>query len=179
MSLNHDGITKEYFLVVYKALSGSICLFIETNQKLTDELYTELHGFIGPQLTSISSEISDNYINEQQTIDNDSGPKYLYFNELNCQHQGTIHLNNRFIKNKTISSDMMNILIDLFDNRNKNDTNEETIVKTMSGYWIVKRSGNSRHFFVIVNKNSTLPDIADETKKMCEQHVKNVFFDKN
>lgn len=177
MFIKERSVVKEYYFLVYKALSGIICLFVETTNELTEELFAELHSFIGPQLVKLASEIGENYANGA-VAENDSGPKYLYFNHLDFCHQGSIYLNNRLVKNSTIPQDVMNILVDLFD-RGDSSSNEETIVKTLSDFWIVRRISNFRHFYVILNKSSTLLEVTEEAKKLYDQHLKNVYFDKN
>lgn len=53
----------------------------------------------------------------------------------------------------------MNLIADLFNDKNSNNTNEESVIKTLNDFWIVKKSSNSRHFFVIINKSSTLLEV--------------------
>jgi hypothetical protein len=107
--------------------------------------------------------------------------KYLYFNELSQIHQGTIHwrntLSDRVKTNSTISMELTNLIADLYDDRkSKNDMYQETDLKTHNDYWIVRRTSNYRHFFLVQNKNCTLLDITEETQKSIDANVKNVFF---
>lgn len=75
----------------------------------------------------------------------------------------------------------MNLLADLFndeDDASGDPVAEETIVKTLNDYWIVRRSSNWRHFFVVVNKSSTLLSVTEEAITIFDEYAKNVFFTK-
>lgn len=149
--------------------------------QLNEEFYDELHIFIGPQLTNIASDIGEQFIKEQSSSnasgqsDDSANVKYLFFNELNCQHSGTIHLSQKLLKKKSnIPRDVMNLLNDLYIQDALKLSSGEVIVKTMNDYWIVKRASNWRHSFVVFNKASTLLEIADEASKFFEQNTNNV-----
>lgn len=218
-----------YKMIVYNALSGTLCLFVKGKLKhriffffaldrietcnfhghfifdidksaLTSEFYEELHAFIGPQLTNIASDIAENLTKEATGLGNKSlicsslssstssgagnsvsdestqSTKYLFFNELNFQHNGTVHINQKLYKKKrSIPRDIMNLLNDLYMQDANASNSCEIIVKTLSDYWIVKRSTNWRHSFVIFNKNATLLDIAEEANKIFDTHLNDVF----
>lgn len=163
---------------------------------LTNDFYEELHAFIGPQLTNIASDIAENLTKEQTatgkslicsststTTGNTNSDettqttKFLFFNELNFQHNGSVHLNQKLYKKKrSIPREIMNLLNDLYVQDANTANSSEIIVKTLSDYWIVKRSTNWRHSFVIFNKkNSTLLDIAEEANKIFETHLNEIF----
>lgn len=220
----NNGQCQVYKMIVYNALSGTLCLFVKgktlidcswrknwrkfhwskrfrpftEKDALTSEFYEELHTFIGPQLTNIASDIAENLTKETVTGNrslictssstastansnsDESTPatKYLFFNELNFQHNGTVHINQKLYKKKrSIPRDIMNLLNDLYmqDANVSNSSSCEIIVKTLSDYWIVKRSTNWRHSFVIFNKNATLLDIAEEANKIFDTHMNDVF----
>lgn len=102
--------------------------------------------------------------------------KYLFFNELNCQHNGTVHLNQKlYNKQRSIPREIMNLLCDLYVQDMNAPNAGEVIMKTFNDYWIVKRSTNWRHSFIIFNKNSTLLDISDEANKLFDVHLSDVF----
>lgn len=165
---------------------------------LSSEFYEELHRFVGPQLTNIASDIAEHLIKESSTgskstlictsltgtnansssDDATQQTKYLFFNELNFRHNGTVHINQKLYKKKrTIPRDIMNLLNDLYvqDTNISSSSSCEVIVKTLNDYWIVKRSTNWRHSFVIFNKNGTLLDIAEEANKIIDAHLNDVF----
>lgn len=111
-------------------------------------------------------------------VNDDLSPtiKYLFFNELNFQHNGTVHFNQKLYKKKrSIPRDVMNLLHDLYMQDASFSNSCEVIVKTLKDCWIVKRSTNWRHSFVIFNKNATLLDIAEETNKIFDAHLNDVF----
>lgn len=161
---------------------------------LTNDFYEELHAFIGPQLTNIASDIAENLTKDifpgkslictststssvnSNADESTQSTKYLFFNELNFQHNGTVHLNQKLYKKKrTIPREIMNLLNDLYVQDANTSNSSEIIVKTLSDYWIVKRSTNWRHSFVIFNKNATLLDIAEEANKIFDTHLNDVF----
>ncbi|GAB0096920.1 CCZ1 [Sergentomyia squamirostris] len=170
-----------YHLVIYRAFGAIICLFIHDKTALTEDLYGELQAFIGPQLTTISSEISEfSARNSAKILDSTEGtsPKFLFFNDFSLQHDTTFYSDGVVHKNSSISRDIMNVIADLYGERSGSIVSEETIVKMCNDLWITHKKSNSRHFIAIVNKNATLLEIAEETGKLCDQHIKNVFFDK-
>lgn len=136
------------------------------------------------QMNSTSSDKSN--LGDQQIQQ-----KYLYFNDLNRRFYATFYNdlsvnNNRQVKCAIIPSDIMNLLVDLYDkdsrveSRNSIiDTDKESIMKTYADYWIVKRTSNSRHLYLIMNKNSTLIDVSEESKKIMDNIIKNVYFNKH
>lgn len=175
----------------------SIGIFV-AKTPLTTEFYEELHTFIGPQLTNIASDIAEHLIKESSSgtkstlictsstgtnsnlnvDDSMQQTKFLFFNELNFQHNGTVHINQKlYNKKRSIPRDIMNMLNDLYvqDMNVSNSTSCEVIVKTLNDYWIVKRTTNWRHSFVIFNKNGTLLDIAEEANKIIDTHLNDVF----
>lgn len=195
----NDGQIQTYRMIVYNALSGTLCMFVQDKKTLTEEFYEELHAFIGPQLTNIASDIAENLAMEAGTSgiksllctsppsssmttstssadDAAQTTKYLFFNELSCQHSGTIHLNQKLYKKKSsVPRDVMNLLNDLYVQDAESLNYCEVVVKTLSDYWIVKRSTNWRHSFIIFNKSATLLDIADEANKLFDSHLNDVF----
>lgn len=159
---------------------------------LTEEFYDELHTFIGPQLTSIASDLGEQFTKDSRnnsktmlctsstsinTLGGDEpSTKYLFFNELNCQHNGTVHINHKLLKKKNnVPQDIMNLLTDLYVQDTNQSNSCEVIVKTLNDYWIVKRSTNWRHSFIVFNKSTTLLEVADEASKIYDQHLNDVF----
>lgn len=159
---------------------------------LTEEFYDELHAFIGPQLTSIASDLGEQFTKDSRnssksmlctsstsinTLGGDEpATKYLFFNELNCQHNGTVHVNHKLLKKKNnVPQDIMNLLTDLYVQDTNKSNSCEVIVKTLNDYWIVKRSTNWRHSFIVFNKSTTLLEVADEASKIYDQHLNDVF----
>lgn len=84
-------------------------------------------------------------------------PKFLYLNECNSRHNGTLTG-----KNGALSRDLINILMDLYEETNDRNVSEETIVKTMNDFWLFRKNCNSRCFFVLINKYATLVEISGE-----------------
>ncbi|XP_058463805.1 vacuolar fusion protein CCZ1 homolog [Malaya genurostris] len=182
--IKEAGLNKTFnFMVCRKVQNITLCLFLEEVEN-EQALYHELNAVINPQLTSISSDITQ-HLSQQTCVENgkddcSSNPKFIYFNELNLHHRGTIRLGHQKKQKSggTIPNEVMNLVVDLLDDSRKTRSNmaEETILKTHDDFWIVKRSCNSRHVFIVLNKSSTLIDVSEETKRIVDQHLKGIFF---
>lgn len=148
--------------------------------EITEEFCDNLHTFIGPTLTNIASAIYEQMSADTTSYKNDDkqiNAKYLFLNESNCQHTGTVHLNQKQLKKKSsIPREVMNLLNDLYVRDANTVHSNEVVVKTLNDYWIVKRTANWRHAFIIFNKNSTLLEVSDEANNMLEQNVNDVFW---
>lgn len=69
----------------------------------------------------------------------------------------------------------MNVLNDLYVRDVHKTHSNEVIVKTMNDYWLVKRTSNWRHAFIVFNKSSTLLEVADEAGTLFDQQINDVF----
>lgn len=149
---------------------------------MSTDTYNELHVFIGPQLSSIGSEIGDHeaVTNTQMNATTPTGPRFLFFNELNLKHSGTLHMNkSNQPKQSWVPAEVMNLIADLYQpTMHSNAPAEETVLKTRKDWWIVKRTNNWRHFYVIINKSSTLLEVTEEARRLFDEQAKDVFFDK-
>ncbi|XP_055376697.1 vacuolar fusion protein CCZ1 homolog [Condylostylus longicornis] len=176
---------KCFYLIVYRALNGTLCILIDGKSLINDEFYLELHSYMGPQLSSIASEIGETFSKGSNSISNkdlneeDAGPKYLFINELNLRHKGSFNFNQKNRGMTTIPRNVMSLIADLY-NENEFESNgkfEEICFKSISDYWIVKKTSNWRQFYVIIHNNkATLLDITNEAKKLFEQHTSDFFF---
>lgn len=152
---------------------------------MNDEFYDEIHRFIGPLLATITSEITDETKNTNNTNKSllctinvlrntnetdENIDRFLYINELNCQYSGSLDIESAN-QSKKIPISVMNLLTDLYTKDAGNSSSREMIVKTLNDFWIIKRTNNWRHSFVIFNKSSTMLEIADEANKFFEQFV--------
>lgn len=149
---------------------------------MTEDTYNELHMHfkIGQQLTAIANEIQKFQQTElsPSTDKSETGPKFIFFNELSFKHTETLRLNQKHCRPKEVPVDVMNLITDLYetDLRNKRPCAKESIVKTLNDYWVVRRKSNFRHFFVIVHRNSTMLEITEEAKRLFNISAKDVFF---
>lgn len=128
-------------------------------------MYSELNAPLTTQLVAISSEIdqflkasvpptpSGSMSPKQPEL---SSPKFIYLNECNLRHEGNLG------KNAALSRDIINTLMDLYEEKKPGNIAQESIVKTMTDYWIVRKNSNSRCFFVLINKYATLIEISGE-----------------
>lgn len=158
--------------------------YTDSAEPLSSETYNELHVFIGSQLSSIGSEIGDHEVATNAQINaatpTGSGPRFLFFNELNLKHSGTLHMNkSNQQKQSWVPAEVMNLIADLYEpTMHSNAPAEETVLKTRKDWWIVKRTNNWRHFYVIINKSSTLLEVTEEARRLFDEQTKDIFFDK-
>ena len=177
--LNTRKKNEKCHLVVYRALSASICMFIEGDFQLTFEFFELLDAFIGPQLSALASDISELY-NKRTTPSSDYGFKYVYFNQLNLAQKTSIHADShKRAGNTNVSAEMMRLMADLNNDLNGITSVEdgETIVKTKDEAWVVGKKSDQREFYVVLTqRNANLIEVNDEIKKLCNTHFQNIFF---
>ncbi|KAH8266039.1 hypothetical protein KR038_001070 [Drosophila bunnanda] len=201
MALNHplkvfvnvEKQTKTYYLLIYRVLHITLCLFLDADQPAPkQELYDELNAYLSGQLTSlardIASELNKEAVGSTGGQDNTNGSssaetaaKYLFINEQSLQH----HTNMQRHLPQGIPRNVLSIIADLANSSEKSNNPdsapaEELQVKTTNDYWIVKRRCNFRQYYVILcNSKFTLLDVTQEARRIFEQELTDdVFFDK-
>jgi hypothetical protein len=160
-----SGKPTTYHLVVYRALSASICLFLRVDKELTLQLFKDMDEFISPKLTTIVSDISEYCSKQVITPSNvpENSPRFIYFNKLNLAYKSTAHLDNKQSGNIACTKEALKIMADMNSRRSLLGHSSETIVKTMHDYWVVAKNSNSREFYVALQqKNASLIDISGE-----------------
>ncbi|KAG5673577.1 hypothetical protein PVAND_003613 [Polypedilum vanderplanki] len=188
----NNGECETYRMAIYNILNVSLVMLVEDDDEtLGEEFCNEIRISIGPQMKIISKEISDNINQFQQIKNNDDNilEKYIYFNHKNFRFHACFYNNENAISNRDgkrntqLSSSVMNLLCDLyaqesdnFHNNSEISSERETIIKTYNDFWIVRKFYNFRSFYLILHKNSTLIDIAEESQRLLSEIVKNVYF---
>lgn len=178
--INNDVSPELYHLVVYRALSATVCMFIEGSLILNIDLFKRLDIFLGPQLTSLVTDVAEQCSRQaasNSTNSVDPSPKYVYFNKLNLAQKSTVHLDSRRTGNVAVSQEVLRLLADINADKSRMTTTGEIILKTMSDYWVVGKLSNLREFYVVIHqKNANLIEINDEVKRLCDSQLKNIFF---
>jgi len=165
---------KELNLLVYKAFSCIICLLIDI-QMLNTEFCSKLHNFIGPQLGSLSSIITEQALKRNvQSIDQQY--RFIYYNSMNLAIKSSIHAKRSSLV--SVASEIMKLLVDIHQDFGESDEKgSETIMKTSADCWIVGRRAGCREFFVILNqKNASLVDIDEELRQVINTSFSNILF---
>lgn len=189
--LDLDNKIQPHYLLVYRALNVTLCLFVDAKQYAPKpEFFEELHAYMGPQLTclarDISAEVSKLSVSTagHDNSLNDSSPKYLFINEQSLKHHTNIYRNAKTTQ-KSIPRNVMSIIADLANPIDDSNAavaaaTEELQVKTTNDFWVVKRRCNWRQYYVILCKSkATLLDVTQEAKRIFEQELTDdVFFDK-
>nr|CAD7396426.1 unnamed protein product [Timema cristinae] len=163
--INNLTCPESYHLIVYRALSATLCLFVDGSLQLGIDLFKRLDVFLGPQLTSIVSEVAEQCSKQASTPGGttnsvDSAPKFVYFNQLNLAQKSTVHLDSRRTGNVSVTPEVLRLLADINADKNRLSTTGEVILKTMSDYWVVGKLSNLREFYVVIHqKNANLIEI--------------------
>lgn len=174
--LNTEEDNEECYLLVYRALSASVCMFINVNTSLTFPLCQKLDEFLGPTLTSLASDIADQYSKKPSGF-TEPQYKYVYFNHMNLAQKTTVHVDSKKASTVTIPPDTLKLLSDISSDFSKCEEDAETIVKTLNDSWVVGKKSDHREFYVVINqKNASLIEINEEVKKLCSTHFTSVFF---
>lgn len=174
--INTEEDNEECFLVVYRALSASICLLLNTSNTLNFEFCRKLDTFLGPRLSSLASEIGEQYSKKPQT---GSEPmfKYIYFNHMNLAQKTTVHVDNKKSPNLHISHETLKLLSDISADLKRSNQDGETIVRTVSDCWVVGKKSDQREVFIVINqKNSNLIEVNEEVKRLCSMNFNTIFF---
>jgi hypothetical protein len=189
------GEWETYRMAIYSIMNVSLVMLVDgkddSEDALADEFCNEIRYSIGPQLNLISKEISDSLQQFQHTKGSEDSiqEKYIYFNHRNFRFHACFYENNGNAisnrdgkRNTQLSSSVMNLLCDLYAQEAEEDgsllinSERETIIKTYNDYWIIRKFYNFRSFYLILHKNSTLIDIAEESQRLLSDIVKNVYF---
>ncbi|XP_071874696.1 vacuolar fusion protein CCZ1 isoform X1 [Bombus fervidus] len=150
--INYSTKPVSLYLVVYRALSATICLFVDSKTSLLIDFFKSLDSFLGPQLTTLVSSVAEQCA--KHVIVSSESCKYLYFNKLNLAYKSTIHPDNRRCSNVLTTPEVLRVITDIYNDTNKLKEAGEIIIKTMSDYWVVGKLSNLREFFVVIQQKS-------------------------
>ncbi|KAJ8731308.1 hypothetical protein PYW07_004472 [Mythimna separata] len=173
-----DKETKQYYLVVYRTMSATVCFTVDENVDLQFEMFRSLDAFIGPQLSAIASTISEqctlHALHTAQLAASEH--KFVYFNRLNLAFKTSPTLN-KLHPSTAIKPEVLSIIASIHSDKQSLGNYGEIIIKTPDEYWITGKSSNEREFYVIIQeKNANLKEIADEVRRICEAQMKGIFF---
>lgn len=168
-----SSVPSECFLIVYGALGASVCLLLDASSQVTMAFYKKLDSFLGPQLTSLASQIADVYARKCSSIPTEPQFKYIYFNHMNLAQKSTIHVDQKSgIVN--VTSEVMKILADINSDLCKFQTGE-LLFRSLDDCWVVGKRSDEREFYVVVNQRNLI-QVGDEVKKLCAMHFNKIFF---
>ncbi|XP_046370029.2 vacuolar fusion protein CCZ1 homolog [Haliotis rufescens] len=176
--INTEEENEECQLLVYKAMSSSICMLVNVKNTVSFDMCRKLDGFLGPQMSKLSSDISEQYSKRPAALSTtDPQFKYIYFNHMNLAQKTTVHIEIRKLTGVNIPQETLRLLADINADLTRGNEDGETIVKTLSDYWVVGKKSDQREFYVVINqKNANLIEINEEVKKLCSMHLNSIFF---
>lgn len=175
--INTEQENEECLLIVYRALSASVCLLINSSSPVTFDLCKKLDSFLGQQLSSLASEIGEQYSSKKQQPSSEPMFKYIYFNHMNLAQKTTVHVDHKKTSGVYIGQDILKLLCDISSDLQRNNQDGETFVKTMADCWVVGKKSDQREMVVVINqKNLNLIEVNDEVKKLCSMNFNSIFF---
>ena len=110
--INYSTKPTSLYLIVYRALSATVCLFVDSKTSPLPEFYKSLDTFLGPQLTTLVGSVAEQ-CSKQLATNSDLNHKYLYFNKLNLAYKSTIHFDNRRCSNVLTTPEVLRIITDI------------------------------------------------------------------
>ncbi|KAK2189620.1 hypothetical protein NP493_101g07016 [Ridgeia piscesae] len=161
----HTETTEECHLVVYRALSATICLFVEGDFQLNFDFWRKLDSRLGPQLGQLASDIAEHYAKRTNTLVSEPMFKYVYFNHMNLATKTTLHVDSTKTSGASISPELLRIICDLNHDLSSIDSSDdgEIFVKSCGDSWVVGKKSDQREFYVVINqKNANLIEINGE-----------------
>ncbi|XP_076310218.1 vacuolar fusion protein CCZ1 isoform X2 [Tachypleus tridentatus] len=168
---------EDFHLLIYRALSATVCMLVECNHQLSQEFFRRLDSFLGPALTTLASDISEQYSKLATSTTTDTQLRFIYFNHMNLAQKSSIHPDGRKSTSLPVPSDIMKLLADINCDLSKINDSGEIIMKTMSEWWVVGKMSDQREFYVVLNqKSANLIEINEEVKRLCASHFQNIFF---
>ncbi|CAG9102520.1 hypothetical protein JYU34_005813 [Plutella xylostella] len=173
-----DSETKQYYLVIYRTLSATVCFTVDVNTTLELDSFRALDATIGPQLSAIASAVSEQValtaLQNAQLAGAEA--KFLYYNRLNLAFK-TSSPTNKLIPSTAVKPEVLSIIAGIHADKKSLGSYGEIIIKTPDEYWITGKTSNEREFYVIIQqKSANLKEIADDVKRICEAQMKGIFF---
>ncbi|XP_035222131.1 vacuolar fusion protein CCZ1 homolog, partial [Stegodyphus dumicola] len=165
-------------LIAYRALNATFCLLIDDSVELHLDLFKSLDAEIGPQLSTLASEIGEQYTKTIAQLNNEQQSKfmYMYFNHMNLAEKTTMHSEMKRNGHALISSDIMKLFADISCDLMKMKDFGEIIGKTLSDCWIVGKLSDQRELYVVLQqKNANIVDVNEELKKLSISHFQSIF----
>lgn len=175
--INTEEANEECLLLVYRALSASVCMLVTSSHGVNFDLCKKLDTFLGQQLSSLASEIGEQYSSRKQQPGAEPAFKYIYFNHMNLAQKTTVHVDHKKTSGVFVSQDTLKLLCDISSDLQRNNQDGETFVKTMTDCWVVGKKSDQREMVVVINqKNLNLIEVNDEVKKLCSMNFNSIFF---
>ncbi|OXA56758.1 vacuolar fusion protein CCZ1 homolog [Folsomia candida] len=173
-TINGQKMSSKFHMLIYKAEQTYLTILIPGSSTFDRQYISKIEGFLNLNFTSIARDLSKVYRLSSGSglsngMDNQSGVKYIYFNNLNFAE--------KICPGYQCDLEAYKLLTDLKQDLSKMNENGEIITKMVSDNWLVAKVSNKREFYAIFNhKNSNLLEIDEEMRKLTEDHLRNIFF---
>ncbi|XP_063700719.1 vacuolar fusion protein CCZ1 homolog isoform X2 [Culicoides brevitarsis] len=165
-----DGV--RYIVLIYKTVNCINCHFVKCNKNGRENLFKDLCTFMDAQVIKIEIDL-ENLKKSFPQEKLDAIYKHIFLNELTYKHESSL---SNLLKDSTIIPlDITNILADMFEY--ESESSVELVVKTHNDFWIIQKTTNCRHYFLVTCKStSTLIEITEEATHLMKNHIRNIFF---
>ncbi|CAL1277491.1 unnamed protein product [Larinioides sclopetarius] len=166
------------YLITYRALNATVCLLVEDSFELKLELFRSLDAELGNQLSTLASEVGEQYSKTVSMLNAEQQSKfmYMYFNHMNLAEKTTMHADMKSTGHALIPNDIMKLFGDFYTDLSKMKDIGEIIGKTVSDCWVVGKLSDERELYVILQqKNANIVDVNDELKKLSTTYFQSIF----
>ncbi|PIK49179.1 putative vacuolar fusion protein CCZ1-like [Apostichopus japonicus] len=172
--IHSESKTDVLHLVVYRALSATVCLMVDGSALPSRDWFRKIDQFLGPQLSRLASDIAEQYAN-RKVSGGSQDYKFVYFNHMNLAQKTTVH--SKKTASLTISPEILRLIADINADFSKSEEDGEAFMRSLTDWWVVGKKSDQREFYVAINqKNWNLIEVNEEMKKMCASHFTNIFF---
>lgn len=180
-----------YQLVVYHAISSTICMLVDSRREMSLDFYRSLDALIGPHLTNMSADLMDVFKPPPSvasspmllspgfqgvsvggsSTDFSSSVRYVYFNDFNCAMKSTLEHGAL-----EIGPEIMRVMLDVSEDFEQSDSDiQETYIKLVADQWVIGKCVNRRKIFVVItSKCANLMDASAEVEKLVNNEFKNI-----
>ncbi|XP_067943123.1 vacuolar fusion protein CCZ1 homolog isoform X2 [Watersipora subatra] len=161
--INVDGSLVEFHLLVYRALSATVCALIKGSTSVSLSFRKKFDADLGPSLTELASELLQGY--PQKPTGGDMTIKYIYFNHMNLATKTTVHVDARKTRLVNVPLEILSTVTDLNSHLRSSLHDTECMVRTATDYWLVCKKSDSRELYVLISdKNANLTTIDGYTR---------------
>ncbi|XP_015910451.1 vacuolar fusion protein CCZ1 homolog isoform X2 [Parasteatoda tepidariorum] len=167
-----------FFLVAYRALNATICLFIEDTYEFKCDFFKSLDAALGSHLSNLASEIGEHFSKTFSHLNAEQQSKfmYMYFNHMNLAQKTSMHADMKSTGHALITSDIMKLFADFYVDLSKMQDYGEINGKTLGDYWVIAKLSDERELYVVLQqKNANIVDVNDEMKKLSASLFHNIF----
>lgn len=181
--LSHIPQPGFYHLIVYRYHQSTLSVLVQGNEPVKLDFYRRMDSFLFRRLDKVNGELSEykeQQPNSSPASDFDQDSRFVYFNSMNLATKTTLD-KKKDGSGQSASKELLKLLVEIYQHQKwlgeSGCLSSETIMKTMTEYWVIGKMSNNRQFYVTVERKKTnLVEVSEEVRKMCDKQLKNIFF---